>query len=340
MYDDDHCSDGAVARLRRVQAATGMAFLGLLACAWRGTHALPLLLLVATSAGASSGSLLETRIALPVVPPPNVRQPGAFDESGCALISRLGAATRRICPARAVVPTTPGWSRHLGYAGPRVASRVGGTGVVLLTDTLDVAALGWWRATGLVRNDTAEHARDVMATVTLATANDWILGTATAVVPVRDVRPGEPAPFDLRTLVRAEAVRRIEWRVTATNGPGPAPTRDAEIEIGRISPALAGRITLPGRLLASEASAGGLEGSWIGWGVLRNWSADPLERPGVVGMWIDERGRAVRMVHGRVRRDGGGQIAVPPRGTRTFDLFEREPAARRGSGWRLALWQT
>lgn len=336
-------TDGSATNSRPVQSATGGAFVRALALALarRGARVSSIGLLVVVSAGTSFGSPVETPVALPSVPPPHVRLPGAFDERGCALIPLRPAHTKRLCPAREVPPpAADGWSRHLGYAGPRVASRVGGSGVVLLADTLGVASRGWWRATGLVRNETTERAREVTVTVTLATADDRVLGTATAVVPVRDVRPGEPAPFELRTLVPAEAVRRIDWRVTARAGAARGSSRTAEIQIGRIGPDSLHQIPAPTNPLVSEASATADQGRWIGWGVLRNWGEGPLEHPAVVGMWIDEQGRAVRMVRGRFLRDAAAPIAVPPRGTRTFELFEREPDARHGAGWRLALWQT
>ena len=328
---------------RPVRSAAGWAFVRALgrAFARRDARASSLALLVAVSAGTAFGSPLETPVALPSLPPPHVRLPGAFDERGCALLSPRSSQTNRLCPARQAAPTaTDGWSHHLGYVGPRVASRIGGAGVVLLADSLSVAPRGWWRATGLVRNETTESAREVTVSVTLVTADDRILGTATALVPVRDVRPGEPAPFELRTLLPAAAVRRIEWRVTAEVSTGRGKSRTAEIDIGRIGPDSLHRIPAPSNPLVSEANATADEGTWIGWGILRNWATEVLEQPGVVGMWIDECGRAVRMVRGRFLRDTDAPIAVPPRGTRTFELFERERDARRGAGWRLALWQT
>jgi hypothetical protein len=338
-----HFDDGSAAESRRVQSAAGWALVRALARAFgrRGARLSSLALLVAASPGTSFGSLVETPVALPAVPPPHVRLPGAFDERGCALLSPQSPQTQRLCPAPdAATPPTNGWSRHLGYAGPRVATRVGGSGVVLLADTLSVAPRGWWRAAGLVRNETTASAREVTVTVILAAADDRILGTATALVPVRDVRPDEPAPFELRTLVPAEAVRRIEWHVRAGGGAERPSARVAEIEIGRIGPDSLHRIPAPSNPLVSEANATADEGTWIGWGILRNWGPELLEQPGVVGMWIDEHGRAVRMVRGRFLRDADAPIAVPPRATRTFELFEREPDARHGAAWRLALWQT
>lgn len=341
----DQCNEGRAADSPPVTFASGWALVHALAQARREGRVLSLALLsllTAASADTSFGSPVETPVALPALPPPHVRLPGAFDQRGCALISLRFSEVKRLCPARATPPSTAsGWSRHLGYAGPRTASRVGGTGILLLADTLNFTSRGAWKATGLVRNDSTEPVHEVSVTVTLATAGDSILGTATAVVPVLDVRPGEPAPFELRTLVPAEAVRRIEWRVTTAAGAGPGFGRSAEIEIGRVAPAPVRRVPTPEGILAPKtASATAEESSWIGWGILRNWGPEPLESPAVVGMWIDEQGRAVRLVHGRVLRDEGAPIAMPPRGTRTFELFERERDAPHGAGWRLALWQT
>ena len=336
------CSNaGSVTRSCPVRAATGSTIGGISACARRGARAALLASFVLTSAAASFGSPVETSVALPTVPPPHVRFPGSFDEHGCALIAQRAAQAKRLCPAGpATTARTEGWSRHLGFEGPRVASRVHGTGVVLLLDTVSVASRGWWAATGLVRNDAIDSAREVRVSVTLSTAHDRVLGTATVVVPVRDVRPGEPAPFELRTLVPVEAVRRVDWRVTSEAAEDLGASRMAEIEIGRIGADRVGREAPPRRsVLVSAAGAAAEGGRWIGWGVLRNWGPRPLRQPAVVGMWIDERGRAVRLVHGRVR-DLRDATALPSRGTRTFELFEGEADAPHGAGWRLALWQT
>lgn len=293
------------------------------------------------------GSQIETRGAMPVVPPPHVRFPDGFDREDCALIPRDGAPPLRVCPARhtATSPVLSGdWARYLGYEGPPAAPSSSPGSVVLLPETLAIASHGWWRAAGLVRNDTGGIVREVRVTVALATSGERALGSTTVVVPVRNVRPGEPAPFEIRTVVPVQSVRHVKWRVTASNGDtGASSSRMAEIEVGRIA-------TSPLAVARSDDSpaaghiGNGLEARRIGWGILRNWGPLPITRSTVVGMWLDEHGRAVRLVEGRVVQPAADAASfapdLPPGGTRSFELFEHEASAARGVGWRLALWQS
>jgi hypothetical protein len=303
------------------------------------------MLLVCANVGAAFGSPLETLVTLPDVPPPHVRFPDGFDEQGCALIAHEGKPPRRVCPRPATPSSSSGgdWIRYLGYEGPPAAPNVRGDGVVLLSEALNVSSSGWWRAAGLVRNEAAAAAREVRVSATLVTSDDRPLGTTTVVVPVHQIRPGEPAPFEVRTVIPAQLVRRVKWNVTVDDGTAAsASTRMAEIEVGRIASCPSHDTSRLRPAIVSHAD--GVEAVRIGWGILRNWGPRPIERPTVVGMWIDELGRAVRLVDGRLlpspRAAGTAAGDLLPGGTRTFELFEREQCAPRGAGWRLALWQT
>ena len=294
------------------------------------------------------GSQMETRGAMPAVPPPYVRFPDGFDRDGCALIPRAGSPPLRVCPARRASLSSAvagDWGRYLGYEGPAAAPSVSPGRVVLLPETLTTAARGWWRAAGLVRNDTSGIVREVRVTVTLATSGERPLGSATVLVPVREVRPGEPAPFEIRTLVPVQSVRHASWSVAASSsGATTSSSRMAEIEVGRVttSPGPAGEGT--DASLVADGSAPDPDATRIGWGILRNWGPLPIARATVVGMWIDEHGRAVRLVEGRVAPSVVGNASfvadLLPGATRSFELFEHEPSASRGTGWRLALWQS
>lgn len=293
------------------------------------------------------GSQLETRGAMPVVPPPHERFPDGFDRDDCARIARDGAPPLRVCPARRTTVSRAmagDWTRYLGYEGPPAAPTSSPGSVVLLPETLSVTSHGWWRAAGLVRNDTGGVVREVRVTVMLATSGEQPLGGTTVVVPVRNVRPGEPAPFEIRTLVPVQSVRHVRWRVTASGGdPGASSSRMAEIEVGRIATSTTA-VAESDVSLAADASAGGREARRIGWGILRNWGPLPITRSTVVGMWLDEHGRAVRLVEGHVMPpvtgDAPSTTDFPPGATRSFELFEREVSSARGAGWRLALWQS
>jgi hypothetical protein len=301
-------------------------------------------LVVVVGRGVGLAAPLENPVALPTVPPPHVRFPAGFDAQGCALIAHGAADSQRVCPAVRTPTSSPSddadWARYLGYEGPPAVRRSDGVGAMVLPTTLIVASHGWWRATGLVRNDAPEPVHEVRVTGIFAAADDRPLGTATTVVPVHDLRPGEPAPFELQALLPAEAVRRVRWRVTTAGANATSSSRMAEIEVGRIAPCpvaeSAGLQAIAARRMIADAP--------IGWGILRNWGSTGIARPSVVAMWLDEKGRAVRMVDARIRpATPGARIATGellPGATIQFDLIERETGVPRPRGWRLALWQT
>jgi hypothetical protein len=332
------CDSGGRATGRRAGAPSGVAVRLPILCCTAGV----LVTLLACTSGAGFGSTLETSVTLPVVPPPHVRFPDGFDEHGCALIARGASSPQRVCPAvrrdQASAGTVSDWVRYLGYEGPPAVGGTGTRAVVILPDSLTVAARGWWRAVGLVRNDADAIASEVRVTVELATSGARPLGRATALVPVRNVRPGEPAPFELRTLLPVESVRHVTWSVSASTGGGTTtPSRMAEIEVGRITSSSSSPDPVRAEAAESEAVP-------IGWGILRNWGPLPITRVSVVGMWIDERGHAIRLVEGRVlapsRSGPRPSTDLLPGGTRSFELLERVPFAAHGAGWRLALWQS
>jgi hypothetical protein len=336
---------GSAATARR---AAALVLAAVARCWFQRTRCCHALLLVALAASLSPRVALaappEGRVALPVVPPPHVRFPAGFDEHGCALIAHDGTNPQRVCPvARSSGSSSSGtadWARYLGYEGPPADATVHGSGVIVVPDALLVASQGWWRATGLVRNDTPEPVREVRVTVMLATADDRPLGTTTTVVPVHDLRPGEPAPFELRTLIPAESARRVRWHVTTAGGKAAASSRLAEIEIGRIAPSP----VAASRSLQTVVAIDATRGTPVGWGILRNWGPAAIVRPTVIGVWLDEKGRAVRIVDARMRpatvTSGNAAFDLLPGATVQFDLLDRGNDVVRPRGWRLALWQT
>ncbi len=334
------CDSGERAEERRAGAPAAVPRRRrILGCTLRERRIVLAALLACADIGAAFGSPFETLVSLPAVPPPHVRFPDGFDEHGCALIARGTSPPRTVCPAvrKEQSSTAAGWARYLGYEGPPAAADAGTRGVVILPDSITVASRGWWRAAGLVRNDTDAIAREVRVTVELATSGGRPLGSATVLVPVRNVRPGEPAPFEVRTLLPVQSVRHVTWSASVARGGGTTtPSRMAEIEVGRIAPA-SSRDPVRGDAAEPEAMR-------IGWGILRNWGPLPISGVSVVGMWLDERGHAIRLVEGRVlaSRRAGTRSATDllPGGTRSFELLEREPSPAHGAGWRLALWQS
>lgn len=307
---------------------------------------------------ATEGTSAEVAVALPLLPPLASRYPGQFDVNGCALIEHGDAPPTRICPAPAgesdgTLPSAEerggdGWTRFLGYHGPYFARSVHDTGVTVLRDTVTERSEGGWGAIGLVRNDAQSVVTDVMVFVDLLGVDRRRLAVGQALVPVRNLRPGEPAPFQVHSHIRPEDVAEVAWRTSCDVAePGAQASRMTEIVLARVVPAgnvVRNKPRVSGSRDESDPTPGPTE---VGWGTLRHWGTEPIDRPSVVGLWIDERGRAVRLVSGRVARSIGPsaptRARLEPGQATPFLLFDRDldPSRPPQAGrWRLAVWQT
>lgn len=172
------------------------------------------LLAVAVPVGAWSLADAGTPSAAPGLPElPSVAEQvdGLYDEQGC-LTTGTGEAD---CSVRADEvdealshgPATE--ARQLqGFVGTRWLGQVTGTGPEVLEDSVRVAD-GAFAAQGLVRNHGEVTLATVEVTARLLDADGEELATVTATSPVHDVRPGEPAPFEISADV--DGVARVEW---------------------------------------------------------------------------------------------------------------------------------
>ena len=114
-------------------------------------------------------------------------------------------------------PDTADGGVFLGYVGERYAPPREGGDVVVLTDALRQATgTGRWRVNGLVRNEGLRDVTAVTVTARLRGSSADVLATVSAQSPIRPLRPGEPAPFQLHAAVPASAVKSVEWSVRAT----------------------------------------------------------------------------------------------------------------------------
>ena len=138
----------------------------------------------------------------------------------CAALPAPGGGTT-VCPARSARTTareTFGfgampWRRLMGFEGPYYATEVRGTGVHVMTASVGLTAADSWSVVGLVRNDTERIATDIIVTARLTRPDGGELASASAPVAVRNVRPGEPAPFAISTTAPLSAVGGVQWEV-------------------------------------------------------------------------------------------------------------------------------
>ena len=314
-------------------------------------------LVVSEATASADGASTAVTVPLPVLPPPHVRYPGLFDENGCALLHReQDGRVTTMCPAPGPTPlanlpspSDAPWRRLLGYEGPYYSPTVHGSGVSVLPESVGIAAGGRWGAVGLVRNDTMSVVTDITVIAQLLGRDGTVVATASASVPVRDVRPGEPAPFAISTAELRSAITGVRWSVRSR------PTRPSAASARMVEIALA-------RSLALDDGAGCDAGNpgararqshrtmtpyrEIAWGSLRSWSARSIRRPSVVGLWLDDQGRGVMLLPGLVARRHG-DVARPRSALKRGDIAEfviflppRPPEPRGQAPQRVAFWET
>lgn len=228
-------------------------------------------------------------IALPYAPAgvdqadePCVSTPDYYDTAGCAAPADLSALPE---------PEPLDGARRLhGYNGPYYSPLVAGGTVRVLDGTVRSPAPaegGTWSAAGLVRNETAAPATNVTVTARLFGVADLPLGEVTATVPVRTLRPHEPAPFEMTSTASSLLVLRVEYvvryDVAATAGPRslviselwrePYNDRAPIVDDFYSDPASG---PLPTLLSGSVANQG-----------------EEVSNPGVVAAWLDDSGRVI-----------------------------------------------
>lgn len=178
---------------------------------------------------------------LPVLPPVEERQPELFDDAGC-LVTGPGEAdcetTAGDLDAGAAGATESDERALAGFVGSRWLDGASAPAPVVLTDTITAGAdgAGRWSATGLARNDTATGIAGIEVRAVLRGADGAELAVVAATSPVRDVRSGEPVPFDLRSDVDAGAVAEVAWEAVAQDGTVDAAGREVELAVYWVRP--------------------------------------------------------------------------------------------------------
>ncbi len=301
-------------------------------------------------AAASGPAAERIPVVLPTLPAPSVRFPGLFDERGCALLTETGGQRTRVCPA----PPQPsadvsadGSRRLLGYEGPHYATGVTGAGVEILPATIGVPPNGNWKALGMVRNDTQWTVDAIEVTATLERLDGTPLETVRATVPVRGVRPGEPAPFALSSTTSRASVALVRWATSYRRAPSPSATSRRRIEIALVRTLSDARGSgLLGESNAADSSSDDQQPSSgeVAWGTLRSWSESPIRRPAVVAMWLDAEGRALALGSARVWESIARRVRAPvaraPGSLAEFTLSIPDLATGGHVKPTMALWGT
>lgn len=161
------------------------------------------------------------KVDRPDLPSQATLYPNVFDENGCLkLLPEEGGLKCGPKDAHKQDVPSPNEAAMLkGFNGRYYSAQVDGQGVRLIPEAISVATAGTWSAMGLVRNETTRVVGKVSVTATLFGQGDVTLARVPAEVLVEHLRPGEPGPFAVKSLVTANDVVRVEWSVEYDNAP-------------------------------------------------------------------------------------------------------------------------
>lgn len=117
-------------------------------------------------------------------------------------------------------------------------------------------------------------------------------------VPVKDVRPGEPAPFSIGASVSAQSVSRVEWSARASLGTASSPgSRDTQIqEDFQLYKGRRKRIGTIPDLDYHDPPAPPFPALIVG--TLYNLGTTEISGPRLVVAWFDSETRVVRVQEG------------------------------------------
>ena len=252
--------------------------------------------------------------ALPTLPPIDGRRPQSFDGAGCRLradgSSDCSSTADQIAKGEAGASESD-WRSLAGFTGRSFTTDRAADAVVVLSPSVTVAPApdGSWRAIGLVRNETNAVAPAVSVRADLVGADGVVLGQATAVAAVGNVRPGEPVPFEiLAPDVPAASVASVAWSAGAAENARGSGSRAFEIATFWTRPA-------GGRAIESDLHRdNGNPTDHLVFGTVTNVGDAAIGPVMVYAAWLDRGGRVVAMAADAGRSDSGVATSVAPGG--------------------------
>lgn len=102
-----------------------------------------------------------------------------------------------------------------GFVGQNYVTEVDGQSVIVLENSINAAKTGNWQAKGLVRNETTDNVGNVTIEAQLFSKDGKLLDTARTDSLVQNIRPGEPAPFIIKSSKNTDEVSEVKWAVQA-----------------------------------------------------------------------------------------------------------------------------
>lgn len=197
------------------------------------------------------------------------------------------------------LPVNPDEFKALrGYSGPRYNVEALDGRVVVLSDTVYVWPQDGWKATGMFRNQTCQTIRTTDLTAHLLDSRGEIIEEVTALLPVNELRPGEPAPFTIKASASRESVKAVEWQVNYTQASHSARDLSFDIYEGR---------QVPG------------ESHYSLFGRVRNIGGNTARDTHLIVAWLDSKGRVVYVDSLQIR-----MIANPTQLRNSIDMHVGE----------------
>lgn len=237
-----------------------------------------------------------TTIVLPTLPSDQELYPDLFDEQGCL---RTGPDPDDVDCGNQVPyneefdgpPETNPVRNLMGFQGQYYATDLTSKTVVVLPETVAAVPGVGWEAFGLVRNETEFPVGEVMVRALLSDKGGVLLGVAEALVPISELRPGEPGPFHALTDVSTEAVAEVTWEVVT--GEAPAASRALMIQRYWEVPY--------GDRPRWDTDPAQPPFPYLAFGSVTNLGDVAIDTPTVAAAWLDENGRVIWIVTTPVR---------------------------------------
>lgn len=264
----------------------------------------------------------DDQFDLPTLPPPWQLEPDLFDEDGCAYVTDKSV----VCPAPVpelnppVAEAIP--DSLLGYVGDAYVAPSDAGRVQVIDGSVTTSDTGAWRATGLVRNASVSVV-GVTVTATLIASDGSVLSVATGPSMLPTLRPGEPAPFELRSTANTKEVDAVRWSVETHPVSRPVIRGFQILQFWDLP---YGRWPDDAPLISPAGTA-----PYVLAGGIDNLSGIELGGARVIGAWVDQQGRVVAIadaVAGEPWHEfDPAMTTIPPRAIANYLLTVHEAAA-------------
>ena len=98
-----------------------------------------------------------------------------------------------------------------GFVGQNYIVEVQGQSFPVLENSLNIYKQDKWQAKGLVRNETLDTVGTILVEAQLLSQDGKVLETISTESLIKQVRPGEPVPFTMSSLLNGDQVYDVRW---------------------------------------------------------------------------------------------------------------------------------